>query len=222
MRSFDVFFDLRLNKRLSKQSWGWWFETLSHPLWRHCNKLLEPLCKFLYTLQTSTQEHWFCIKLCITYHPWQLKAKSNFLDISWKKNSACKMRMCNIKLVQQKLANPQCASKCLYVITSNTSHWRHNDHDGVSNHQPHGCLLNCLFRSRSKKTSKLCVTGLCVGNSPGPVNSSHERLVTWKMFPFDDVINTFWVFYQVMIGISTLIAHTKINSPQWFLTRNSE
>ena len=35
--SFDVFFDLRLNKRLSKQSWGWWFETLSRPLWRHCN-----------------------------------------------------------------------------------------------------------------------------------------------------------------------------------------
>ena len=37
-RSFDVFFDLRLNKRLSKQSWGWWFETLLRPLWRHCNE----------------------------------------------------------------------------------------------------------------------------------------------------------------------------------------
>ena len=36
-RSFDVFFDLRLNKRLSKQWWGWWFETPSRPLWRHCN-----------------------------------------------------------------------------------------------------------------------------------------------------------------------------------------
>ena len=36
-RSFDVFFDLRLNKRLSKQSWGWWFETPSRPLWRQCN-----------------------------------------------------------------------------------------------------------------------------------------------------------------------------------------
>ena len=36
-RSFGVFFDLRQNKRLSKQSWGWWFETLSRPLWRHCN-----------------------------------------------------------------------------------------------------------------------------------------------------------------------------------------
>ena len=31
------FFDLRLNKRLSKQSWGWWFEMLSCPLWRQCN-----------------------------------------------------------------------------------------------------------------------------------------------------------------------------------------
>ena len=38
-RSFHVYFDLRPNKRLSKQSWGWWFETLSHPLWRHCNEL---------------------------------------------------------------------------------------------------------------------------------------------------------------------------------------
>ena len=36
-RSFDVFFDLRLNIRLSKQSWGWWFEMLSRPLWRHRN-----------------------------------------------------------------------------------------------------------------------------------------------------------------------------------------
>ena len=36
-RSFDVFFDLRVNKSLSKQSWGWWSETPSSPLWRHCN-----------------------------------------------------------------------------------------------------------------------------------------------------------------------------------------
>ena len=38
-RSFDVFFDLRLNKRLSKQLSGWWFETRSRPLWRHCNAM---------------------------------------------------------------------------------------------------------------------------------------------------------------------------------------
>ena len=42
MRSFDVFFDLCLIKRLSKQSWGWWFETLSCPLWRHRNDTFGP------------------------------------------------------------------------------------------------------------------------------------------------------------------------------------
>ena len=36
-RSFDIFFDLRLNKRLSKQWRGWWFETPLRSLWRHCN-----------------------------------------------------------------------------------------------------------------------------------------------------------------------------------------
>ena len=39
--SFDVFFDLRLNKRLRKQSWGWWFETLSRPLWRQCDGIQD-------------------------------------------------------------------------------------------------------------------------------------------------------------------------------------
>ena len=50
---------------------------------------------------------------------------------------------------------------------SKSLRWRHNGRDSVSNHQNHHCLLNRLFRRRSKKTSKLRVTGLCVGNSPG-------------------------------------------------------
>ena len=45
--------------------------------------------------------------------------------------------------------------------------WHHNGHDTVSNHQSHHCFLYRLFRRRSKKTSKLRVTGLCAGNSPG-------------------------------------------------------
>ena len=44
--------------------------------------------------------------------------------------------------------------------------WRHNGRDGVSNHQPHDCLLNRLFRRISKKISEPRVTGLCAGNSP--------------------------------------------------------
>ena len=52
---------------------------------------------------------------------------------------------------------------------------RRNGSDGVSNHQPHDCLLNRLFRHRSKKSSKLLVTGLCVGNSPGTVEFPARR-----------------------------------------------
>ena len=44
--------------------------------------------------------------------------------------------------------------------------WRHDKRDGVSDYQPHDCLLNRLFKRRSKKTSKPHVTGLCAGNSP--------------------------------------------------------
>ena len=53
--AFDVFFDLRLYKRLSKPSWGWWFETLSRPLWRHCNVTNLCLSLWSYDLRFSVQ-----------------------------------------------------------------------------------------------------------------------------------------------------------------------
>ena len=64
--------------------------------------------------------------------------------------------------------------------------WRHNERDGVSNHQPHDCLLKHLFRRRSKKTSKLRVTGLCKGNSPvtgefpAQRASNAENIAIWR------------------------------------------
>ena len=63
--------------------------------------------------------------------------------------------------------------------------WRHDELDGISNHQPYDCLLNRLFTHRSKKTSKLRVTGLCVGNSgvtgdfPAQRASSAENVSIW-------------------------------------------
>ena len=63
--------------------------------------------------------------------------------------------------------------------------WRHNGHDGLSNHQPHDCLLNHLLRLRSKKTSKLHVTGLYAGNSPvtgefpAQMASNAEKVSIW-------------------------------------------
>ena len=84
----------------------------------------------------------------------------------------------------------------LQVIFSNAPSWYENKCyilNWISLKAPNsqfvnGCLLKRLFRRRSKKTSKLRVAGLYVGNSPGPVNSPHKGPVTRKMFPFDDVI----------------------------------
>ena len=71
--------------------------------------------------------------------------------------------------------------------------WRYNGCDGVSNLQPHDCLLNRLFRCRSKKTSKLHVTGLCAGNSLvtgeflAQMASNTENISIWwrhHVYPF--------------------------------------
>ena len=69
-----------------------------------------------------------------------------------------------------------------------TLQWRHNDCYGISNHQPHGCLLNRLFRRRSKEKIKAPRHWPLCGEFTGPVNSPHKGPVTQKMFPFDDVI----------------------------------
>ena len=69
-----------------------------------------------------------------------------------------------------------------------TLQWRHNELDGVSNHQPDDCLLNRLFKRRSKKTSKFRVTGLCVvtGEFPAQRASNAENVsIWWRHHEFD-------------------------------------
>ena len=86
-RSFDVFFDLHLNKRLSKHSWGWWFETLLRPLWCHCNvsgKVLFINCNGLWILPIYIPAAFQCIHLDLHIQTswWtkmQLNKKKRFL-----------------------------------------------------------------------------------------------------------------------------------------------
>ena len=76
--------------------------------------------------------------------------------------------MCLMYLVARDLQHRSKHVTTLVGVTNkqNTLHWRHNEHDGVSNHQSHDCLVNRLFRCKSKKTPQLRVTGLCAGISP--------------------------------------------------------
>ena len=60
-RSFDVFFDLRPNKRLSKQWWGWWSETPSSSLWRHRDVLFFLSLPLFYVMYSDKTYHFWCI-----------------------------------------------------------------------------------------------------------------------------------------------------------------
>ena len=75
-RSFDVFFDLCLNTLLRKQSWGWWFETLSRPLWRHCNEY----GKWVHAQLSLRFIH---SQICTTVSPMMFMNGINFTHTLW-------------------------------------------------------------------------------------------------------------------------------------------
>ena len=106
--------------------------------------------------------------------------------------------------------------------------WRHSGRDGVSNHKPHDCLLNRLFRRKSKKTSKLRVTGFVGGIHRGPVNSPHKWPVTREMSQFDDVfMQRFYVLSPFAADKTYLyVAFTNLNESSsqkasWLWINNS-
>ena len=104
-----------------------------------------------------------------------------------------------------------------------TLQWRHNGHDSVSNHQPHDCFLNRLFRHRSNKTSKLRVTGLCVGNSPeagefpAQMASNAENVSMWWrhheegnpiFHPYGQSMGVFCIYLELECLFSSLFRLT--------------
>ena len=105
-RSFDVFFDLRPNKRLSKQPWGWWFETPPWSLWRQCNHLLSierADCPKLYDMLKARD-----VKTLYPYFPVRFPARvcalnllsiNVFLDIVARIESRCVIKAKHILLV---------------------------------------------------------------------------------------------------------------------------
>ena len=91
--------------------------------------------------------------------------------------------------------------RMLNVISALQS--RHNGRDGVSNHQPHDCLLTSLFRRRSKKTSKLRVTGFVWG--------IHRR-----PFTFDDVIMALTIWSRVSLCKKYCKPHHFMSWTDWW------
>ena len=75
-RSFDVFFDLHLNKRWNKQSWGWWFETILSPFWRHCY--------VIHTMMSFTLPWSVLISKWLTIHNLRILWDTIYCNLTWK------------------------------------------------------------------------------------------------------------------------------------------
>ena len=93
-------------------------------------------------------------------------------------------------------------------------------HDGISNHQPHDCLLNLLFRCWSKETSKLRITGLCEGNSPVTSEFSAQMAgntgnvyIWWRHHDYWTVlVNQQWWFERCKkLSCSTVVDLSRIH-----------
>ena len=113
-------------------------------------------------------------------------------------------------------AVPECMPTILHITLRpplymvKTLHWRHNEHDGISNHQRIGCFFKRLFRCRSKKISKLCVTGPWEANPPVTSGFPSQRAsnaenisIWWNAFqisrwvcnPWLSAVRTFYLLY---------------------------
>ena len=109
--------------------------------------------------------------------------------------------------------NLSCSS---ILIFSWPLHWRNNECDGVSIQQRLVCLLRRLFGPRSKKTSKLLVTGLCGGNSPVTGGFPSQRASYAERLPFDDVIMRQMVWnYHICIVVDVETNNISLNEQPW-------
>ena len=98
--SFDAFFDLRLNKRLSKQWWGWWLETPLHLSWRHCNGLEVVLCILQVLCKLQQHQKMFKhvkVSLCMGQRIGELIQTRQLMDDALKLGLSC------FNIIQEKL-----------------------------------------------------------------------------------------------------------------------
>ena len=98
--------------------------------------------------------------------------------------------------------NPRIFLKQERHTTAMTSlQWRHNERDGVSNHQPHDYLLSRYSRRRSKKTPKLRVTGIWEGNSPVTGEFPAQRITDAEN------VSIWWHYHDISRDVLHMILH---------------
>ena len=137
--SFDIFFDLRLNKRLNERTWGWWFETPSCSLCRHCIVLTQSPDPD----RTGTSDHNSSHKSQRWYH-------SNLRDHLARSNWTTQFGT-----PPQRHPVPNCRTeKNETDFTFATLQWRHNGCNGVSNHWHIDFFAQPFVQAQIKENTK--------------------------------------------------------------------
>ena len=172
--------------------------------------------------KASDVELWCFFFICIWINIWvyshqagDLRCHRTHYDATVKKHFG--HYHTSLYILTSKTANtyPRVFQKILFKPQSQSMHmtaglghlssplqWRYNKHDGISNHQHLNCLLNSLFWLRQKKTSKLCITGLCEGNPlvtigfPAKRVSIRENVSTYHGFAMREVSANFTSLYE--------------------------
>ena len=154
-RSFDVFFDLRPNKRCANH--------------RDAGDLRRRRAHHDVTVMIRMLEWSQPVSLlpAVGFYYFKLLWRWWTCYVDWLLDHN-ELRMVLWSTPHNALTSLRITSTCfcLKLQVWASLLWGHNGRDGVSNHQPRDCLLNRSFRRRSKKTLKLRVTVLCAGNSP--------------------------------------------------------
>ena len=159
--SFYVFFDLCLYTQLSKQSRCRWFEMPSCSLWCHCNGIVKDStswahsqykdCHLIYNV-SIVDIRWLSGHLFFMIGTPLLVRQHIYIAMPpwcWNKNVLSELDQhhgcwCPGSLHQQVIRS--------HIIALQ---WCHNECNGVSNHQPQNCLLNCLFKAWIKENVKV-------------------------------------------------------------------
>ena len=139
-RCFDVYFDLRPNKQLSKQSWGWWFETSSRPLWRHHNGSLciRTTHALLYLIVVGI---WTTLSISI---------KDSSFDYSTDRESTLK----DMGKIGRHLFKLWYHEACDYRLTFDHVYNTDNDDDTQSNHLGNG--EDWMYERAKAGTDAIC------------------------------------------------------------------
>ena len=204
-RSFDVFFDLHLNQRLSKQSRRRWFETPSCPLWRHCNSswlLLKAWCRFgtrpprTITIPLRTRHMPIMLHNNVrifTARASPSRPSKNASIISIIDSLCFFVKRIQIKFMswsfRMKFRSFECHITSMFLCRQFFmpligTIWRQ---DSTSFTIVYSTVYSGTDERKHKSPASLAFVR---GIHRSPVNSPHKGPVTRKMFPFDDVIMT--------------------------------